>query len=37
MEQIRPEEIVQILRDYGTIVTVEEARLSWNLCGNWLT
>jgi hypothetical protein len=27
MEQIRPEEIVQILRDYGTIVTVEEARI----------
>jgi len=27
MEQIKPEEIVQILRDYGTIVTVEEARI----------
>jgi hypothetical protein len=27
MEQIRPEEIVQILRDYGTIVTLEEAKV----------
>jgi len=27
MEQIKPEEIVQILRNYGTIVTVEEARI----------
>jgi hypothetical protein len=27
MEQIKPEEIVQILRDYGTIVTIEEARI----------
>jgi hypothetical protein len=27
MEQIKPEEIVEILRDYGTIVTIEEARI----------
>jgi hypothetical protein len=27
MEQIKPEEIVQILRDHGTIVTLEEAKV----------
>jgi hypothetical protein len=27
MEQIKPEEVVEILRDYGTIVTIEEARI----------
>ena len=36
--QIKPEEIVQILAGiWQQYVTVEEARLSWNSCGNWLT
>ena len=27
MENIKPEEIMQILREHGTIVTLEEARM----------